>query len=139
MTSGPQTSVWLDLFFASGVGLLFADNGSNSLEFIAGLELDQLYALRISASLTDALDEDTNHLAGCCDQHNLIGFTNRKRTDHAARALVGLHGDDAFAAARLQPINLFHSSVFKNHVKGSAFADAILTSNEEGGVTHDDG
>src|SRR5581483_4568016 len=62
-------------------------------------------------------------------EHDFITLPDGQRADDVACFFTGLHGDDAFAAARLPPII----------IERCAFADSIFTGNQQHGVCIHDG
>src|SRR5262249_20368090 len=75
-----------------------------------------------------------DHLAAGGNQHNLVRLADGQCADHTSGLFVGFHRDNAFAAARLKPIDLLHRAVLQHHVERRAFADAVLSGYEQRGV-----
>ena len=100
------------------------------MEDFAGAEVDELHALRVAAGFADFLDAGADHFAFVRDQHELVLVANGQSAGDAAGFFVGLHRDDAFAAAALE-------SVF---LEAGALADAFFAGDEELAVfIHDRG
>ena len=72
-----------------------------------------------------SLDAGADHLALVGDEHEFVRFAHGEGAGDAAGLLVGLHRDDAFAAARLR---------CGISVERRALADAVLAGDEQHGV-----
>src|SRR5262249_20903761 len=71
---------------------------------LAFIDIDQSYALCVSADDPDIFDPKTYDLALVGDQHELIVFGDLLDTNHTASFVRGLHRKDSFAAARLKAV-----------------------------------
>jgi hypothetical protein len=88
------------------------------------VQVDEFDAHGVAAGLADIAGR------GCAPsaRHTVMSMSSSCRApagaDDRAGLLGGLHGDDALAAARLNPV----------FVEGGAFADPVLAGDQQGGV-----
>src|SRR3712207_5537251 len=98
-----------------------ADDWRNRLQLLGAAEIHQLYAHRVSAHGPDLAHARADHLTFVCDEHELVSIGDGERADDVAGFLTSLHGDDAFAAARLAAVI----------IERSALADAVLARDQQ--------
>src|ERR1039458_8887448 len=59
-------------FFSGCIFLVLADDGSDGLQFVAGVEIYQFHAHRVAAGFADALRRNAHHLPAHGDEHDLV-------------------------------------------------------------------
>src|ERR1041384_4117739 len=92
------------LRFFGSLLLLFTNDASDGYEFVAFIQVDQLHALGIAAGDADIFAGSAHSLAVGSAEHHFVGIGDTQGADDGTDFIGGLHRDDAFAAARLDPV-----------------------------------
>ena len=106
--------------FAVGLWVFGWDDGGAG-DLVVGLEVQEADAGGGAAGGADALGVDADDLAELADDHHLGGVVDELDADDFSDLGVGLHVDDALAAAQLQAVG----------VDGGALAVAVLGDGED--------
>src|SRR3989442_5279799 len=62
-------------FLGGGFFLVLTDDGSDGLQFVAGIEIDEFDAHRVAASFADIFDACSHHLPADGDEHDFVRVT----------------------------------------------------------------
>ena len=118
---GRPRSFLLIRFRLPSLFLFLGNDRGDGLQFVFPAEIDQFDPLRVPPGLSNRLHGSAHHLTLARDEHDFLLLLHGKRPNDITGPVIGLHGDDPFAAARLQPVL----------GKPGALPDPILTRHQQ--------